>query len=62
MSIQLNLNDDDIRSPKIELVGEDELKLFLCHGEEFATKHYSKYKRFDPEWKKLNRKGELLDE
>ena len=36
MSIQLNLNDDDIRSPKIELVGEDEykseLKLFLCHG------------------------------
>lgn len=36
MSIQLNLNDEDIRSPKIELVGEDEykseLKLFLCHG------------------------------
>ena len=33
-----------------------------CHGEEFATKHYSQYKRFNPEWKKLNRKGEPLDE
>lgn len=26
MSIQLNLNEDDIRSPKIELVGDDELQ------------------------------------
>lgn len=51
----------------IEIYATKELKrCYLgdkeCHGEEFATSHYSKYKRFDPEWKKLNKKGELIDE
>lgn len=40
----------------IEIYATKELKrCYLrdkeCHGEEFATKHYSQYKRFNPEWK-----------
>lgn len=51
----------------IEIYATEQLKRFYlsdkeCHGEEFATNYYSKYKRFNPEWKELNENGEISSE